>query len=220
MHRDDGGAASEVSYRYAVGFAVEGDVRFCSHRDMIRLFERAFARAALPVRFSEGFNPHPRFSLLPPRPVGVATEADRLVVELTEALDPGELLQRLSETMPGGVSVLQARMLDPAERCQARLVTYVVALPGADLEDLPARVSRLVASPPVLVERKSKKHGKPISVDIHPYIELLAATEGGLSMTLRVSQEGTAKPLEVCAALGITDRAVHSWTRRVSVEWQ
>lgn len=236
MIRDDardgqmasGQVACGVSCRYAVDFAVEGDVRYCSHRDMIRLFSRAFARADLPVRFSEGFNPHPRFSLPLPRPVGVASTLDRMVVELVRPMECEELLRRLSDSMPHGLSILQIRMLDPAEQCQPLRVGYVVAVfrtdHGADDRvdpmDLASRVARLLASPPVLVERKNKKDGKPKPVDIHPFIDALSVIDGGLAMTLRVSQEGTAKPSEVCAALGITDKAVPSWTRRVRIEWQ
>jgi hypothetical protein len=100
----------------------------------------------------------------------------------------------------------------------------VVAIPGAasaaDPDGLASRISRLLDSPSVFVERKSKKDGKPKRVDIRPYIESLSETESGLAMTLRVLQEGTAKPSEVVAALGISDEAVHSWTRRVRIEWQ
>lgn len=224
MGLTDGQTASGMSFRCAVDFAVGGDVRFCSHRDMIRLFSRAFARADLPVRFSEGFNPHPRFSLLPPRPVGVATEADRLVVELVRAMDCQELLRRLSDVMPGGISMVRARMLDPAETCQPRRAWYQVAipaaLPGADRDALASRAARLMDSPAVLIERKNKKDGKLKRVDIHPYIDSLSVTEAGVAMSLWITQEGTAKPAEVCACLGLTDKAVHSWTSRVRIEWQ
>jgi radical SAM-linked protein len=231
MTRDDarGGqpadlqAGSGVTCRYAVDFAVEGDVRFCSHRDMIRLFSRAFARADLPVRFSEGFNPHPRFSLPLPRPVGVATTADRLVVELVQPLADAQLLQRLSEVMPPGLSILHVKSLDSAEACRPRLVAYEVAVPGFDSgatrEDFTSRITRLLGSPSVLVERRHKKDGKVRAVDILPYIDSLTLGPAGVALTLRVSQEGTAKPSEVCGALGLTDRAVHSWTRRVRIEW-
>ncbi|GAF87148.1 unnamed protein product, partial [marine sediment metagenome] len=61
--------------RWVFGYDVDGDLRFISHHDMLRLFARSLARAALPVRFSEGFNPHPRLSIPLPRPVGVASQA-------------------------------------------------------------------------------------------------------------------------------------------------
>lgn len=214
-----GPGARGVSIRYAVDFAVRGDLRYCSHRDMIRLFARAFARADLPVRFSAGFNPHPVFSLPLPRPVGVGTEADRLVVELVEPLDSEALVRRLSDAMPEGITILGARALDSAESCRPTSVEYTVSLSGQDREELTSRISRLLASPAVIVERKNKKDGTLKRVDIHHYLETLSATETGLMMRLRVSQEGTVRPAEVCAALGITDPAVHAWTHRTRIEW-
>ena len=208
-----------MRYRYAVDFTVGGDVRFCSHRDMIRLFARVLARAELPVRFSEGFNPHPRFSIVPPRPVGVATDGDRLVVELTHEIESDDLLRRLSDTMPQGITLLQARRLADAERCRAHRVSYVVTVPHAELEALPVRVAQLTGSGSILVERINKKDGQPKRVDIAPYLDTLAVVHNGIAMTLLVTEEGTAKPSEVCAALGVTDDAVNSWTRRVKVEW-
>ncbi|MFH0980581.1 MAG: TIGR03936 family radical SAM-associated protein [Planctomycetota bacterium] len=215
-----GGQIEGVRHRYAVDFAVGGDVRFCSHRDMMRLFARAMARAELPVRFSAGFNPHPKLSLIPPRPVGVASEGDRLVLELTQDLEADELLRRLSATLPRGITLLQARRLVEAEKCLPHRVCYVVAVPHADLEALRSRATHLPGSGPIFVQRVDKKMGQPKRVDIAPYIESLALTPEGIAMTLLATREGTAKPSEVCAALGITDDAVTSRTRRVKVEWE
>ncbi|MBI4580945.1 MAG: DUF2344 domain-containing protein, partial [Planctomycetes bacterium] len=95
---------SEIRYRIAIRFAVQDDVRFISHHDTMRMFERALARTDLPVRFSEGFNPRPKLSLPLPRPVGIATTADVLVVELTQPVVPEEALGRLAAQMPRGVT--------------------------------------------------------------------------------------------------------------------
>ncbi len=215
-----GGTTGGVSHRYAVDFAVDGDVRFCSHRDMLRVFARAMARAELPVRFSEGYNPHPVFSLLPPRPVGVATDGDRLVVQLTQPMASDELRQRLADVMPQGVTILQARRLDDAESCQPLRVSYVVAVPQAEREALGQRVAQLTGSGPICVQRVNKKNGQPKRVDIAPFLASLAVTDAGLAMTLLVTADGTAKPAEVCAVLGVTDDAVLSRIRRVKVEWK
>lgn len=209
-----------MSHRYAVDFAVDGDVRFCSHRDMIRLFARALARAELPVRFSEGFNPHPKFSIIPPRPVGVATDCDRLVLQLTEPIEDDELYRRLAGAMPRGVNIRHARRLDPTESCEPHHVGYVVAVAPAELAQLPERISQLTTAGPIVVQRHDKKTGQPTRVDIAPYFVSLSVTEAGLAMTLLVTGAGTAKPAEVCAALGVNDDAILAKTRRVKVEWK
>ena len=80
---------TSVRETWAFAFSVTGDLRFISHRDTIRVFQRALARASLPVRYSEGFNPHPRLSLPLPRPVGVASEAEIIIVEFDQAMPCG-----------------------------------------------------------------------------------------------------------------------------------
>ncbi len=68
----------------AIRFRIGGALRFLSHAETARLWQRACTRAALPVRYSQGFNPHPRMSLPLPRPVGVAADEELLVVKLCD----------------------------------------------------------------------------------------------------------------------------------------
>ena len=82
--------------------AIEGDLRFISHRDTVRMLQRALARAALPVTYSPGFNPRMKLSLLVPRPVGMATEADLALMQLAEPLAAEEIQARLAPQMPKG----------------------------------------------------------------------------------------------------------------------
>lgn len=186
----------------------------------MRLFARAMARAELPVRFSEGFNPHPKISLIPPRPVGIATDCDRLIVELTRTIEGDDLRRKLAGTMPHGITILQAWRLDQSEGRHPHRVSYVVAVPQAELEALSSRNVQFISSDPIFVQRVDKKNGQPKRVDIAPYIDTLVVTDAGIAMTLLVTGDGTAKPLEVCAVLGITDDAVNSKTRRVKIEWK
>lgn len=209
-----------MTYRYAVDFRVEGDVRFCSHRDMIRLFSRALARAALPVRFSTGFNPHPRFSLIPPRPVGVATEVDRLVLELTEPVAEEALFRRLAAVLPLGMGVRQVRKLEPAEKCVPSRVTYLTPLGPTDRFPLSSRVSEIGGMSVLLVERPPKKGGAMRSVNIASSIQSLKLDDAGLWMTLEYLPEGTAKPAEVLAQLNLGDGIFVTRTSRVKIEWQ
>ena len=73
--------------RWVFTFSVTGDLRFISHRDTLRLLQRAVARADLPVRFSEGYNPHPRIAIPLPRPVGVASDDEAVVIEFERIID-------------------------------------------------------------------------------------------------------------------------------------
>src|SRR3989304_8362378 len=89
-------------HRWLFAYSIDGDLRFISHHDTLRLFRRAMARANLPVRYSEGFNPHPRIMIPLPRPVGIASQAEAIVVETELPIDPDEALQQLRRHTPVG----------------------------------------------------------------------------------------------------------------------
>ncbi|MCH8149402.1 MAG: DUF2344 domain-containing protein, partial [Planctomycetes bacterium] len=114
----------DVRHRWVFSFQVDGDLRFVSHHDMLRLFRRALARADVPVRFTQGFNPHPRMSLPLPRPVGMASEVEALMIETRQDVDPEETLGRLAQHTPGDLKMVSARRLAPRERLEPELVRY------------------------------------------------------------------------------------------------
>ena len=206
--------------RYAVDFSLDGDIKYVSHQDTIRMFSRALARARLPVRYSQGFNPHPRVSLPLPRPVGVASDAERLIVELTEAVACNDLARRLQNQVPRGISIRGARVLDPAERCLPISVLYRLLLPAFDPAPLVRAVNRLLATDSAVVQRDTGQTSAPKPVDVRPFIDWIDVTADGLEMRLHVTGQGTARPAEVCAALGIQDEAILHRVRRIEITWQ
>jgi radical SAM-linked protein len=187
---------------------------------MIRMFSRALARAELPIRYSEGFNPHPRISLPLPRPVGIASDAERLVLELTGVVPPPDLQRRLQGQMPRGIRIDGARETEPSERCLPRRVTYRVQPPDFDPLRLAEAIRRLRGPGVVHVERSDRTAAAPRRVDIRPFIDDVAMMDDGIVMTIFVTGEGSARPAEVCRALGLEDDAINQWIRRIEVEWQ
>jgi radical SAM-linked protein len=206
--------------RYAVDFCVDGDIKYLSHRDMIRMFSRALARAELPVRYSEGFNPHPRVSLPLPRPVGIASDAERLVLELTGAVSPPDLERRLQGQMPRGIRIAGARETEPSERCLPRRVTYRVQPPDFEPLRFAEAIRRLLGPDVVHVERSDRTAAAPRRVDIRPFIDDVTMEDDGIVMTILVTGKGSARPAEVCRALGLQGDAINQWIRRIEVEWQ
>lgn len=201
-------------------YSIDGDLRFISHHDTLRLFRRALARADLPVRFSEGFNPHPRIMIPLPRPVGVASCAEVIVVETERPIDPDDALRRLERQTPEGIGMLAAKQLAPAERLQPILVRYHLDANGASADTLNSRVKSLLDSKTAVVQRVSPKNPKGRPFDVRPFIANATAVDGGVEFTLRVSQDGTAKPAEVAGRLGYDAAAVNHRIRRLEVQWR
>ena len=125
-----------------VRFAKRGRLRFTSHRDFQRAFERAVRRAELPVAFSHGFSPHPKISYAGAAPTGAASEAEYLEISLTHERDAEQVRAALDEALPPGLDVLEVVVAGPgalAERLEAS--EWQIALPGADPEAAAAAVA-------------------------------------------------------------------------------
>ena len=93
--------------RLRVRYAKRGRLRFTSHRDFSRAFERAVFRARVPMAYSSGFNPHPRISYAGAAPTGSASEAEYLEIALAEVVDPAAMHAALDEALPDGLDVLE-----------------------------------------------------------------------------------------------------------------
>jgi radical SAM-linked protein len=89
-----------------VRYAKRGKMRFASHRDVARAFERGVRRAGLPIAYSAGFTPHPKISYAGGAPTGVASEAEYLSLALTERLAETQVCQRLDAALPDGIDVI------------------------------------------------------------------------------------------------------------------
>ncbi len=201
-------------------YSIDGDLRFISHHDTLRLFRRALARADLPVRYSEGFNPHPRIMIPLPRPVGVASCAEVIVVETEHPIEPEDALQRLDRQTPEGIAMLSSRRLALAEHLQPIQVRYQFDAPDVSTVNLSARVRNLLDSRTAIVQRLGPKNPKGRPFDVRPFIEDLRVTEDGVGFTLRVSQDGTAKPAEVAGLLGYDSATINHRIRRLEVLWR
>lgn len=94
-----------------IKFAKYGTMKFISHLDVMRYFQKAVRRAELPVMYSEGFHPHQIMSFASPLGVGQTSEAEYFDLALKEEVSPKELCRRLNQTMAEGMQILDAAML-------------------------------------------------------------------------------------------------------------
>ena len=206
--------------RWLLPFAVEGDLRFLSHQDTLRLFERMLVRAAIPVRYSEGFNPHPRLMFPLPRPVGVASVAESAVVELTEDMEAEELQARLVRQSPMGLRVGAVRRLVASERVHPKAVTYHLALEPGHNGELSTAAQRLLSSETLFVERTDPKSKQKKTKDIRPYVLDVRVDSEAVEFVLRCGGDGSARPLEILELLGLNGLAVQHNLRRIHLEWE
>lgn len=166
--------------RLRIRYAKRGRLRFTSHRDFSRAFERAIQRARVPMAYSSGFNPHPRISYAGASPTGAASEAEYLEIGLAQVVDPADLARALDESLPAGLDVLEVVTSaggSLAERLEAS--SWEVRVDGVGLGTLRKAVEDLLAVPEVLVERMTKKGLR--SFDVRSSIVALSARADGES---------------------------------------
>lgn len=207
-------------FRWMIEFAVAGDLKFISHHDTLRLFQRALARARLPIRFTQGFNPHPKMTMPLPRPVGVASEAECLVIETITDLDPNDLRDRLDRHTPDDMSIRTARRLGDREKPQPDWVRYRLEPAQGLVPKIDERIDRVLAAEVIEVERRKPGDGTVKTVDIRPYVMEIRTDGNAVEFALRVSERGTAKPAEIAALLGYDPDAINHEIRRMAVYWR
>lgn len=141
-----------------IRYAKRGRLRFTSHRDFGRAFERAVRRAGLPIAYSSGFNPHPRISYANASPTGAASEAEYLEIGLRTPCDPDDVRAALDGALPSGLDVLEVVVAGPgalADRLDAG--HWRIELTGVSLREAEESVTRFLATDRVEVERMTKR---------------------------------------------------------------
>ncbi|MET9445503.1 TIGR03936 family radical SAM-associated protein [Streptomyces sp. NPDC006610] len=143
--------------RVRLRYTKRGRLRFTSHRDFQRAFERALRRAEVPMAYSAGFTPHPKVSYANAAPTGTGSEAEYLEIALTEARDPEKLRELLDESLPAGLDIVEAveaRTSGLADRLTASV--WELRLTGVDPADAAHAVAAFNAAGAVEVQRLTK----------------------------------------------------------------
>jgi radical SAM-linked protein len=181
-----------------------GKVRFTSHRDLARMFERAFRRTRLPLAYSGGFAPRPKVSFGLALPTGAESDAEYLDLELAEGatVDTFGLPGRLSAALPVGVDVVTAAVIDdrtPSLQEAVSSCTWRLEVSGVDHDRLAAKVAAAWAAPSLFVTRERK--AKVVTDDVRPGILALRVV-GGLELECELATQPRAlRPAELLAAI-------------------
>ena len=186
-------------------FEKTGNAIWISHLDLMRLFQRAFKRAGLPLTHTQGFNPRPSVSIALPLSVGVESYCELLDFDLDgESVSCGEIKNKLNEALVEGVKVLQVYDNGSKIKNLAYLDCEVDLEYDAGVPEGAAReISGLFAWDSLTVEKKSKNG--MTEQDIIPMIRSLKVVQGSdhvLTVCARVCcQNPTLNPMQICAAI-------------------
>lgn len=198
-------------------------VRYLSHRDFVRAFEFALRRADIPVAYSEGFNPRPRMSFGGATGVGVTSDDERIVIELSQPESPGEIGDRLNSTLPPGMEVLEATEIPegakpPTSALNASEFRLTLDLGGScDWRSFSDALSELLASNELRISRL--RDGRTRELDIRPYLlsaEIVGCEDDAavVHVSLISGSTGGAGPKDFVQALqkvmpNVTVKSIH-----------
>ncbi|HZN60946.1 MAG TPA: TIGR03936 family radical SAM-associated protein [Planctomycetota bacterium] len=186
-------------FPYRVHFSKTGKLRFLSHHDLMRLFERALRRSGLPLRMTEGFNPHPILSFPTALGLGIESLDEILEFELSAWTAPAKIEAALGNQLPEGVKVVRVEAFARKDRSAVEFVEYEARIAA---EVNPAGGAKeFLAKPELWIERKSDKGSK--KVELRRYVIAIVTEPGRVLIRIRVTDQGTAKPEEVLRAIGV-----------------
>ena len=183
------------------------DIRFISHLEYVRTIERAIRRAKLPAAYSEGFNPHLKFSLASALGVGVVSYTEFVEIELAEPMEVEAAARALDKALPRGIRVLAADAVannTAALMAEAAGASYVVTLPyDKDMSEAVANYNDAVE----LLFKKAapKRKEKFKEIDVKFYIpEIAVELKDGktiFSFECKITPTGSMKAVDLLNAL-------------------
>lgn len=199
-----------------VKYAKEGMMKYVSHLDLVRLFERAFRRAEIPLAFSQGFNPHPMVSFASPLSIGVSSESEYFDLVLGKEMKEAEFLVRINQTLPQGVRLIAAKYYGkekiPSLMKESALIAYNVqgyASTSLSQSQLKRSLDAFLDLEEIPIEKtikknkyKNRRNHKTTRINIRPLIHTLlleTVEENYFSAKLQTHNldSGTVKPIIV-----------------------
>jgi radical SAM-linked protein len=195
--------------RLRIRFSRGEEIKYISHLDLMRLWQRALNRAGLEIAYSEGFNPHPRMSLAAPLALGVTSEAELMDIVLAKWVSPHSFPAAVGRQLPRGITVdgvYNTPLTMPSLQSQVRYAEYTVEI---KTEKTKTDIESAITS---LLEKESlpwqhQRDTGPHHYDLRALIDdlwLIGWRDGDctIGMRLRCDSNGSGRPEQVAAALG------------------
>jgi len=195
--------------RLRITFAKTDAMRFTSHLDLHRTWERTIRRANLPLAYSQGYNPHPKINLASALPLGFTGAGEIVDIWLEQAQPNQEIENALAKAAPPGIRIVAIQQIDLHEptlqtvlESSEYTITFLERVPN-----LETRLQEILAAEKLPRERRGKTYDlRPLIVDMH----MLPENDCGLErLYVRMTaQEGaTGRPDELLAVLGASQKA-------------
>jgi radical SAM-linked protein len=196
--------------RIRVKFSRGEEIKFISHLDITRLWERALRRAGVPLTYSQGFSPHPQISLAVPLSVGMTSEAELMDVVCDRPVTPQWFEGAVNQQLPEGIRITQIQPVAPqfpSLQSQVRFAEYRVRVnTEKSREEIEELVNHLMSLQTLSWQHQRDTGAKTYDLRTLIAVLMLIDYETGkvtLGMRLRCDNLGSGRPEQVTAALGL-----------------
>ncbi len=184
--------------RIQINFIKQGSLRFISHHDLMKLFERAIRRAEIPIKMSKGFNPRPKIAFPLALSVGIKGIDEKLELELCERMQVSEIKSRLKKQLPQSIQITSVDPIATRQRSSVTDVTYVVR-PKEGKMPAVKEINEFLSRDVVNTQRKRKK----LTFDLRPSVINITTDSQFIGLNLKMTPKGIARPEEVLSHLGL-----------------
>ena len=154
---------AEPSYAVRLRFYKKGSLAFIAHLDLVRTLTKSISRAGIPVRYSEGFNPHPRLSFATAMSIGLESECEFLDIRLTKTVDPALLLQAFNESLTPELQATEA-YLPKAKFTEIAYSSYEIRIVTEGASEALREACERALRGPVVVFKRSKSGDKDTDI--------------------------------------------------------
>ncbi|MBN2181709.1 MAG: DUF2344 domain-containing protein, partial [Sedimentisphaerales bacterium] len=199
-----------------------------SHAETLRLLQRACVRAGIDIRYSQGFNPHPRMSLPLPRPVGVESDCELLTLrasrrsEIRDTRDEARVMESLSSQLPEGLELISVDFAGAKSSFEPCSATYIFSVRPELLDDrLQGRIDGLMASENLFVRRMfDKTKSKSRNINVRSYLSSIELEGADIIVECSVTPAGSIRVQEVMEMLELDEAMLASPVRRTNIQWR
>lgn len=200
-----------------VKFTKESYLKYISHLDLMRLFNRTFRRADIPIKYTEGFNPQPKFSIANPLALGIESISEYMDIELEEEIPVEDFIKKMNEELPKEIRILKGEYIED-EKSLSSLVGlshYEISFLFGELEgeiELKDLIDEWLKKGKIIIKRSRRKKGKIIEKEqnIRPLIGNIIINSQftmhnvqfvELNCLLKAGDRGNLKPTDLIEAM-------------------
>ena len=211
-----------------IKFKIGGSLRFLSHAETLKLFQRACIRAGIKMQYSQGFNPRPKLSLPLPRTVGVASDEDILCLRASRDLNGQRVTEYESRIkaglacqLPGDCELLSVEVAQANTSYNPTSATYILPLrPGYINVKEKTRIKRLLERDSCNLQRRiDAKSAKFKNVNVRPFVKSVEMGDREIMVECKISPEGTIRVDEILELLELNMEGLTGPIKRTNVKW-